>query len=122
MRLLTSDPIKSRRRVNMISGITAKGSPKLRTTWLRIKTRVGLKPRKMTSNEGAIVTERRIQPGMLWCKNPCMITWPAIVPTDEEESPEASSEMANTQLDALPSSGSSVKCASSMVAIWVSPV
>ena len=29
-----------------------------------------------------------------------MITWPAIVPTEAEDSPAASSEMANIQLDA----------------------
>ena len=50
-----------------------------------------------------------------------MMTCPAIVPTVEDERPDASSESANTADDALPSSGSSVRCASSIVPISVSP-
>ena len=51
-----------------------------------------------------------------------MITWPAIVPTVDEESPEASSEIAKMTLAAEPSSGSSVRCASSIEAISVQPL
>ena len=45
-----------------------------------------------------------------------MITWPAMVPTVDADSPEATSEMANTVLEAGPSSGVSVSCAVSIVA------
>ena len=40
-----------------------------------------------------------------------MITWPAMVPTVDADSPEATSEMANTVLEAGPSSGVSVSWA-----------
>ena len=50
-----------------------------------------------------------------------MITWPAMVPTDEDDRPEASSEMAKIQLAAEPSSGSSVRWASSMVPTLLCP-
>ena len=111
----------SARRVNMTSGIMAKGRPKLSTTWLRTSVRVGSRPIPITISAGSIVTKRRSQTGICRCRKPCMMTCPAIVPTVEDESPEASSESAKTQDDALPSSGSSVRCASSIVPISVSP-
>ena len=51
-----------------------------------------------------------------------MMTCPAIVPTADDDRPDASSEMAKTQLAALPSSGSSVRYASSMVPTSSLPV
>ena len=67
----------------------------------------------MTANAGATVTPRLSQTGMWRRKKPCMMICPLSVPTAEEESPEASSETANSVLAARPKSGSSVRCASS---------
>ena len=50
-----------------------------------------------------------------------MMTCPAMVPTVVEASPAASSEMANIQPAAAPSSGSRVRWASSIVAMSLSP-
>ena len=63
----------------------------------------------MTTMGGAIVTTRRIQIGILRWRKPCMMTWPAIVPTVEEDRPEASREMAKTALAADPSRGVRVR-------------
>ena len=84
--------------------------------------RVGSRPIRITTSEGTIVTRRRIQTGMCRCRKPCMMTCPAMVPTEDEDSPEASSEMAKTQLAAEPSSGCRVRWASSMVPTSGQPV
>jgi len=52
-----------------------------------------------------MVTARRSQSGTRKPRKPCMITCPAMVPTTEEERPEASSESRNKAAAALPSSG-----------------
>ena len=44
---------------------------------------------------GAIVTARRSESGIRRWMNPCITTWPAIVPTDDEARPEASSATPN---------------------------
>ena len=62
------------------------------------------------------------QIGICRWMNPCITTWPASVPTAEVESPEPSSESAKSVLDAPPSSGSSVLCASSSEAMSSSPL
>ena len=69
-----------------------------------------------------MVTRRRTQIGMCRWMKPCMMTWPAMVPTVVEASPEASSEMANIQPAAEPSNGSRVRWASSMVAMSLRPL
>jgi hypothetical protein len=56
----------------------------------------------MTSNEGIIVTARRTHAGMLRCRNPCIITWPAMVPTVEDDRPDAGNEIAKILLDIAP--------------------
>ena len=58
---------------------------------------------------GIMVTIRRIQTDTLKCRKPCMITCPAMVPTVEEDSPDARSEMAKTTLLAPPRSGTRVR-------------
>jgi hypothetical protein len=50
-----------------------------------------------------------------------MITCPDMVPTVEEDNPDASSDTANTQLEALPRSGARVRWASSIVPTVVRP-
>ncbi len=52
---------------------------------------------------------------------PCMMTWPDMVPTVDDDKPDASSDTAKTQLDALPRSGARVLWASSMVPTVVRP-
>ena len=85
------------------------------------ENRVGSRPIAITINDGTIVTSRRIH-GLIWrCKKPCMITCPAIVPTEAEDKPDASSERANTTLAAEPNNGSNVWWASSIVPTWSSP-
>ena len=54
---------------------------------------------------GTIVRSRRSHTGICQWTNPCMTTWPAMVPTVEEERPEAKSEIAKIQLAAHPRSG-----------------
>ena len=94
--------------VNKTRGITAKGSPKLSTTWLIMRVLVGSKPISMTIIEGITVTIRLIKIGMWKRMKPCMTTCPDIVPTADEEMPDASNEMAKIVLEALPSKGESV--------------
>ena len=48
---------------------------------------------------------------------PCMTTWPAIVPTDDEEKPEASRAMPKSVEAPLPSRPSNAAYASSMLSI-----
>lgn len=68
-----------------------------------------------------MVARRRIQGEIRFRMKPCMITCPAMVPTDEEERPEARSARANTIPAAGPRSGSSVRCASSSVPTCAAP-
>ena len=62
--LLTMVPISFLLLVNNTKGITAKGRPKDRTTWLITNVRVGSAPMRITINEGRIVTALRIQGGI----------------------------------------------------------
>ena len=52
-----------------------------------------------------MVTSRRIQIGMRKPTKPCMIICPAMVPTVELDTPDASSETRKTAAAAAPSSG-----------------
>ena len=72
------------------------------------RARSGRARSQMTMMAGNMVTSRRTQIGIVKPTNPCMITWPAMVPTDELERPEARSETAKTMPAALPSRGVSV--------------
>jgi len=62
-----------------------------------------------------MVSSRRRNTLKRMLRKPSRITWPAMVPTVEEESPEASKEMAKITAEAGPSSGASVRCACSML-------
>jgi hypothetical protein len=64
MGLLTMVPMRFLLLVNSTKGITAKGRPNESTTWLITRVRVGSAPRRITINEGRIVTTLRIQGGM----------------------------------------------------------
>jgi hypothetical protein len=55
-----------------------------------------------------MVTSRRSQIGMRNRTKPCMIIWPAMVPTAELDIPDAISETRNKPAAAEPSSGVSV--------------
>ena len=116
-----SGPISDLFAVNIRRGTMAKGRPKLSTTWLITSVRVGSSPIAITISAGAVVTSLRTYTGILRLTKPCMMTCPALVPTVEDESPEASSDTAKIKLAALPSRGSSVLCASCMVAMEVNP-
>lgn len=94
--------------VKIISGTIAKGRPKLKTTWLMTRVRVGSSPMAITAIEGTMVTSRLSHTGTCLWRNPCMITWPALVPTVEEDKPEARREIAKIQLAALPNNGCKV--------------
>lgn len=80
----------ARLRQNIRSGIRAKGMPKESTTWLMTRARLGFTPTARTPRAGAIVTSRRRKSGMRRLMNPCIITCPLIVPTEELEKPLAS--------------------------------
>jgi hypothetical protein len=71
------------------------------------------RPGQQHASRGALAILRR--------RKRCMITWPAIVPTVADDRPDASNEIPKTQLDAGPSSGVSVRCASSSVPISLRP-
>ncbi len=55
-----------------------------------------------------MVTSRRTQTGIRKPTKPCMIIWPAMVPTAELETPEARSETRKMLAAAAPKSGASV--------------
>ena len=55
-----------------------------------------VEPIASTSSAGARVTARRTKSGMRRRMKPCITTWPAIVPTEEEAKPEASRAMPKT--------------------------
>ena len=61
-----------------------------------------------TMTAGTMVTRRRAQSGMRNRTKSCMMVWPAIVPTTELDSPDASSEVMNTAAAPMPSSGTRV--------------
>ena len=57
---------------------------------------VALTPSATTTKAGTMVTSRRSQIGMRKPTKPCMIIWPAMVPTVDADTPEAISETRNT--------------------------
>ena len=91
--LLTRFPINFLSRVNMSSGIIANGIPNDRNTWLKTSAREGSKLAAMTISAGTIVIARRRNTEILRRMKPCITTWPASVPTDDDEMPEARSAM-----------------------------
>ena len=90
-RLFVKLPISFLLRVNITSGIIANGIPKDRNTWLRINAREGSKLAAITISAGTMVIPRRRKTEILRWMKPCITTWPARVPTDDEEMPDASS-------------------------------
>ena len=83
----------------IMTGITAMGM---------IVMRMITTPMAMTAKAGTMVTRRRSHTGMRKFTKPCMIIWPAMVPTTELEMPEVISETRKTAEAAAPSSGVSV--------------
>ncbi len=55
-----------------------------------------------------MVTSRLTRTGILKPTNPCMIIWPAMVPTAELETPDASKEIRKTLAAPAPRIGVSV--------------
>ena len=106
--LLVNTPIIFFWLVKETNGIIAKGNPKLSNTWLITSVREGSRPIATTIMEGTMVTRRRIQTGISRCRNPFIITCPAIVPTEAEDNPENKREIPKTAEEALPIKGSSV--------------
>ena len=66
---------------------------------------VAFAPSPTTTKAGSMVTSRRTQIGMRNPTKPCMIIWPANVPTVELDTPDASRETKNTPAAAMPSRG-----------------
>ncbi len=64
--------------------------PKDRRTWLRTSARVGLNPTPIRIRAGIIVIARRAKIGIWRWMKPCITTWPDMVPTQEEATPDAS--------------------------------
>ena len=91
--MLVRLPISARRREKITSGTSANGIPNDSTTWLSTRTSAGLIATPSTISAGVMVIARRKNTGIRRRRKPCMTTWPAIVPTDEEEMPDASSAM-----------------------------
>ncbi len=120
-RRFTSGPIRSRREVKRIKGTSANGIPNDSTTCEITSVRPGLTPIATTTNAGAIVTSRRTVTGIRRWTKPCITTWPASVPTAEDERPEARSAIANSVADAGPRIGSSVRWAVSIESTLVRP-
>ena len=77
-------------------GTSANGIPNESTTWLITSALVGFKPTPSTIRAGARVIARRRKIGIRRRMNPCMTTWPAIVPTEDEANPEASRAIPKT--------------------------
>jgi hypothetical protein len=69
---------------------------------------VAFAPRPTTTKAGTIVTSRRTQIGIRNPTKPCMISWPAIVPTVELDIPDAIRESKNTPAAPTPSNGVNV--------------
>jgi hypothetical protein len=93
------------RRVNRTRAIIGNGRARLSTTWLMTSAVVASAPRPTTAKAGSIVTSRRTQIGIVKPTKPCVIIWPAIVPTTELGIPEAGSETRKAPAAAAPSSG-----------------
>lgn len=102
-RLLTSSPISFLLFVNIISGIIAKGSWKLRYTWLNTSSCSGLTSIPIAITAGIITINRKINRPthgrIRISKNPSITNSPAIVPVGEDEIPEHSNASANTKED-----------------------
>ena len=81
-----------------------------------------MRPIATTTKAGIIVTTRRTQSGICHRTNPCITTWPASVPTADEESPDESNAIANSDPAVAPRSGSSVACAPSSVSTSRAPL
>src|SRR5438270_1988659 len=92
---VTKSPITDLRDDSTTSATRGSGRTKLSTTWLRIIALIELQLSAMTK-AGTIVIRRRAQTGMRQPTKPCMISWPAIVPTTELEIPEAINAIRNT--------------------------
>ncbi len=90
--LLTNRPMMSARAVKIRSAIIGSGSAMLSTTWLMTSALVESTPKPTTTKAGSIVTSRRSQIGMRNWTKPCMIIWPAMVPTAELDIPDAMSD------------------------------
>ena len=125
----TRSPILVRLAVNITSGTIAKGSWKLRTTWLRISSRpVSSAPQiRITASAGMIamtrVISRRATGLMRQRMNPSITIWPDMVAVIVAFSPQHSSASPNS-VGAMdpPRSGVSSACAWSISTISVLPV
>jgi hypothetical protein len=76
--------------VKTSSGISANGMPKERKTWLRTRALVALNPTPISTRAGIMVIARRTKIGIWRWMKPCITTWPDIVPTQEDATPDAS--------------------------------
>ena len=98
----------SLRAVIKSSGTIAAGRAKLKITWLKTSTMIGSSSRLITAIAGSMVSKRRTMTGILSPTKPSMTTWPAMVPTVEEERPEASNAMPKAVQESGPSNSTRV--------------
>ena len=80
----------------MTRGINANGIPNDSRTWLSTSARDGSKLLAIRTIAGTIVIARRRKIGIWRRMKPCITTWPASVPTDDEDTPEARRAIPNT--------------------------
>ena len=106
---LTRTPMMSRRRRKNDQRDDGKGQPKTEHDLAEDQRTRRIKPNHDYDQGGHMVINRRSQGAMRRLRKPCMMTWPDMVPTEAEERPDASSEIAKIELAACPSSGSSVR-------------
>ena len=78
------------------SGTSANGMPNDSTTCDSTSAAEALTPSASTSSAGAIVIARRTKSGIWRRMKPCITTWPASVPTDDDDSPDASRAIPKT--------------------------
>jgi len=92
----TNPPMREGSRQKRSSGTSANGTPNESMTWLNTSAADAFTPRPSTTSEGTSVIDPRTSNGIERWMKPCVTVWPAIVPTVEEESPEASSAIPKT--------------------------
>ena len=120
-RRLTWTPITSLRRVSSSSGTRANGIPNESTTWLKTSALVVLTPTARMTSAGSIVSARRANSEIRRFTKPAITTWPAYVPTLDDEMPEASSATANVSAAVPPTRWEKPACASWMVSTCDQP-
>ena len=88
--------------------MSANGIPNDSTTCEITSATTGFTPMAMMTMAGAMVMRRRRATGIRHPRNPSITTWPANVPTLDDDSPDASRATPNRMSAWLPSDDPSV--------------